>query len=356
MAVDQTKMSPPQAIDNDEIDLFELAGNLWKEKVVIIAFTVVATIIAIAYALMATPVYQSTAGVLPPRVSDVVALNPPQSDSKLSNLSTKDVYRVFTQTLESSTLRDQFYQEVFLPSLTESERAKPAEALRKMLAQTITVKVDDKGSNLDEVIVTLKKDPKTAQEWANRYIEMAGDLSTSELIENREAEVKNIVANIVNTISILRRQAKVEREREIVRLTEAYHIAKAIGIHEPQKPEGKVMEEGANYVDRNLLYLRGSNALKAQLEMLQQRKNDDPFIPQLAYLQQQLDFYESLQFKPADIAVYTFDQPALLPDFPIKPKKKLIVIIGFLLGGMIGVGVALVRIVVRNRRESSHQA
>ena len=44
---------------SDEIDLFELIADLWKEKWIIISTTLIAGIIAVAYALLATPIYQS---------------------------------------------------------------------------------------------------------------------------------------------------------------------------------------------------------------------------------------------------------------------------------------------------------
>ena len=344
-----------QKVDTDEIDLFELASNLWREKWIIIAFTVVATIIAIIYALMATPIYQTKAEALPPRISDIVALNPePQQEDTvlLKPLKTSDVFNLFSQVLNSASLRNEFYEAVYLPSLTEEARNKPAEALRKELGKIVEVKLSSKSDEPDVVTVTLPNDPNKAQEWANLYITMAGDKARNSLVQDRSAEVANIVSALTTNIGLLRSQAKMEREREIARLSEAYYIAKEIGIEEPQKPDGKMLEEGANYIDRNLPYLRGTKALAAQLYVLQNRKDDDPFIPELSNLQQQLNFYQSLQFNSKQVSAYTFDHPAELPDFPIKPKKSLIVVIGFLLGGMIGVGVALVRVMIRNRRES----
>ncbi|GGZ92271.1 hypothetical protein DC083_02355 [Ignatzschineria ureiclastica] len=341
-------------VDNDEIDLFELVANLWKEKIIIIVCTVLATVIAIAYAVMAAPIYQSQAAVLPPRVSDIVALNPePQKEDEvlLRPISTSQVFALFTQILTSSTLKNKFYEDLFLPSLSDEERNKPAESLRKAFAKVIDVKRAEQNEQQDLVTITLPKEAKMTQEWANLYITMAGDITKNILIKDRSSEVENIVQALTIDIQLLREQAKLERESEIARLTEAYNIAREIGIFEPQKPEGKMMEEGAAYIDRNLPYLRGANALAAQLNVLKQRKNDDPFIEELSNLQRQLNFYQSLQFKPELIKTYTFDQPAELPDFPIKPKKSLIVVIGFLIGGMMGIGIALVRVMIRNRRE-----
>lgn len=46
------------------------------------------------------------------------------------------------------------------------------------------------------------------------------------------------------------------------------------------------------------------------------------------------------------------DQVAVEPANPIKPNKKLIVAIGIMLGGMLGVFVALIRSMIRKRKNA----
>ena len=49
-----------------------------------------------------------------------------------------------------------------------------------------------------------------------------------------------------------------------------------------------------------------------------------------------------------DVVMYNISQTASLPGAPIKPNKKLIVVIGFLLGGMLAVMFVLLRQAIRN--------
>lgn len=49
----------------DEIDLFEIIGILWKRKKLIILITITITVLAIVYSLVATPVYKATAKIIP---------------------------------------------------------------------------------------------------------------------------------------------------------------------------------------------------------------------------------------------------------------------------------------------------
>ena len=51
----------PYPVHDDEIDLFELAENLWQQKWMIISITLVVTLIATAVAFMISPTYKSKA-------------------------------------------------------------------------------------------------------------------------------------------------------------------------------------------------------------------------------------------------------------------------------------------------------
>lgn len=60
---------------HDEIDLFELAADLWEQKWLILLITGICTALAAGYALLATPVYQASARFLPPLSMNIAPLN-----------------------------------------------------------------------------------------------------------------------------------------------------------------------------------------------------------------------------------------------------------------------------------------
>nr|WP_306275815.1 GNVR domain-containing protein [Pseudomonas oleovorans] len=62
---------------------------------------------------------------------------------------------------------------------------------------------------------------------------------------------------------------------------------------------------------------------------------------------------KSIQPNLEQLNLVRIDQPAIKPLKPIKPKKMLIVAIGLVLGGMLGVFVALIRIVFTGNRTRS---
>ncbi|MNR32418.1 Tyrosine-protein kinase ptk [compost metagenome] len=100
-------------------------------------------------------------------------------------------------------------------------------------------------------------------------------------------------------------------------------------------------------LDGSLMYMRGAKAIRAELQVLQARQSDDPFILELRKLQDRLAFLKGIDVKPDNVAVFTLDSAAEVPETPIKPKKVLIIALGVVLGGMLGVFIALVRYMMR---------
>jgi LPS O-antigen subunit length determinant protein (WzzB/FepE family) len=97
------------------------------------------------------------------------------------------------------------------------------------------------------------------------------------------------------------------------------------------------------------------NALKSnkEVEVLQQRTDDDPFISGLRDLQEGLARLQSVKIDESGLHAVTFDRKAYPPEHRIKPKRKLIVVLGLVLGLMLGVFLAFFRNFLENQRRES---
>ncbi|MEE4462429.1 GNVR domain-containing protein, partial [Azotobacter chroococcum] len=86
-----------------------------------------------------------------------------------------------------------------------------------------------------------------------------------------------------------------------------------------------------------------------QVEMLKQRKDkdEDLFLNGLDKLIGEAARLRSLKVDFSNLALVKVDQLAVEPIKPVKPKKLLILALGLVLGGMLGVFVALVRGMMR---------
>lgn len=338
---------------SDEIDLFELIADLWKEKWIIISTTLIAGVIAVAYALLATPIYQSQAEVLPPYVSQITALNKGafhannKEDDEVKNVferfSREDVYDFYLKALESKE-----YKSYFVNTLNTNKTL-----IDSVVGdQSIRVPSIKKVNNERYQITVTHSNPQMAQQLVNEYAILAGEWAKTRVIADRKAEVDSILDNIELELEMYQKQIDLAQKAEIKELKEGLYIAEKLGIESPMTPEGKATKEGAAYVDQNLLYMRGSKALTAQIEVLERRGIDVLLLPELRELTVKHEFFKSIEFDEDKISLYNLDAPAELPEKPIKPKKKLVVLIGGLVGFMLGGMIALVRIAMRNRKQA----
>ncbi len=200
-------------------------------------------------------------------------------------------------------------------------------------------------------------------------------------------------AELQDELKALRQQLKARRDNRITQLDEAIRIAKALGIGKPTTPsalgEGERVAQGSvirTEVNNQQipLYFMGSEALEAernallqrrsddftepriaqigkelkllesnrQVEVLKQRENEDLFLKDLAIWREEAARLRNLQFEVADLKLVSIDQAAVEPLKPIKPKKALILAAGLVIGGMLGLFIALLRNMLRRKPDA----
>lgn len=339
---------------DDEIDLVELAKALWTQKLIIIAVTISGAALALAYALLSSPVYEAKATVLPPLLSDIAAYNAGRTESsenqsQLKPFTTDEVYAVFTRNLRSLSLRRDFFESIYIPSLPEAAQAVPRDQLWSKFNEILLIKAPDKQRpELIEVAVQ-QSEPDQAAAWANGLISRAAEASERDMQLNVSSELETRIRSVERRIASLRSTAQQRREDRIAILREALVVARAVGMESPQVTAGRTSsnDELSEFIDGSLTYMRGAKAIEAEMKVLEDRKSDDPFIPELRSSQEQLSFLKTIDVQPENVSVFRLDSAAEVPETPIKPKKTLIVALGVVLGGMLGVFIALVRVLLR---------
>lgn len=336
---------------NDEIDLRELFVSLWAERLRILVVTLLVSGGAAAYAFLTTPIYEAKSSLLPPQLSDIAGYNLGRAAANLPNFTVKDVYQVFTRNLISDALRRKFFREVYLPALSEDERAEHQDKLWKRFNEKVlSASVPDEKEHPEYLEVRVEyKDPELAAKWTNLYVKSAAELTSNNMQQNVLLEIATRIQETERRIAVLRETALQRRQDRIVQLKEALAVADTVGISAPQVTTGRTSSDGAlsSFVDGSLMYMRGANAIRAELQTLENRKSDDPFITELRDLQSQQAFLKGIDVKPDHVAAFTLDSVAEVPETPIKPKKALVLAIGVVLGLVLGVLVALFSRVLR---------
>ena len=336
--------TPASTQRTDEFGLFELFVALWDQKLLIFSVALVGTLAAATYAFLSKPVYEARVYLQPPTMNGIADFNYGRTvGTELTPFTIKDVYDVFTRNLQSESLRRAFYNQVYLPSLSPSERSGSQDLLYSEFLKLLTIGLPSKEQPDRYSVVVHGEDPANTVVWVKDFAARAGAAAEKEMISNitREAEVR--ARNLGQQITTLQEAESRVRQDSITRLREALAVAVAIGLDNPPIISDNLSAEVSAGMDGPLTYMRGSKALKAEIQNLETRKSDDPFIGQLRALQIKQSFYKDLQVSPSTVSVYRQDGPIEQPDRPIKPKKVLIILLGLFLGCVLGFMIALVR-------------
>lgn len=347
-----TPTNKPQLSRDEEINLFEVVVNLWHQKWVIIVLTGVFALLAVAYAFLSTPVYQASARVMPPSATDVLPFNLGRSQADLTALDVESAFALFQRNLTSQSARRWFLEEHYLPHRREQGDSSNRDVLARQMATVLIVRRPDERNNPSVYEVTVNVDhPELAAEWANLFVDRAAARSRQDLEARTDLEIANRRTELRNRINVVRSSTLDQRKDRIARLSEALQVAEAVGFDSPQITRGQTAAEGdlSQIIDGNLLYMRGSRAIRAELDLLEKRENDDPFIIELRAIEQELGLLNQIGPVPESVRLFTLDSIADVPQGPIKPNKPKIVLVGVILGGVLGGVIALVRTAIRRR-------
>ena len=339
--------------NESQIDFFALLGELWREKLIISVCVLLAAGAAIVYSVVAAEKYESSAVLAPPRASDVASLNLGRAQADLSLITASDVYDIFVRSLLAGATRRVFFDEVYRPYQLEHH---PSLTRADMLAQMrndLTVAAADPASDREQHSVTMRApDPELASQWVKRYIELAEASASVDLQANIEQELSNSRVALEQRVAILRTSAKNERADRIARLREALAVADSVGIDDPQVTTGDTAAsaERGDVINGNLLYKRGSKAIRAELDMLASRETDDPFIADLRDVEQEIQLLGVVTASAENVNLYRIDTEADVPDDPVWPNRPVVVALGIMIGLIFGLAAALARIARRRSR------
>lgn len=221
-------------------------------------------------------------------------------------------------------------------------------------------------------------------------LEMKMEAQRASYSASKEAKIATLLeadalkrAELEDELTALRVELKTRRTNRIQQLNEAISIAASLGIQTPTSPSAMAdsPRSGSQVIRTEInnqevpLYFMGTEALTAERDALSSRTSDDFIEPRIAEIQSELAMLQSnreveiLQEREGEDVYLTnlaelreeaarlkgikldierlrlvrLDQPALQPLSPIKPKKAMILALGIVLGGMLGIFVALVR-------------
>ncbi len=202
-------------------------------------------------------------------------------------------------------------------------------------------------------------------------------------IEKMEHENAKKIAVLQEQITAALNRARANRDTRIAHAKEALKMAKTLGVINPstmdimaKKGQKNTTGTSITVVDKQAipLYLYGSKYLSMLIETLNGRSSDEVFLNKSSELKEKIHVIENdavlaaLKTRKSDdpwigglsdelskinaikklapdfssALAYTMDAPAIITGKPVKPKRKLIVLVSLFLSLFVGIFVALI--------------
>jgi len=368
----------------DEISLIELWNVLAGRWRLIAATTLLATLIAIVYALTIPPLYKATAYFLPPSEQDVA----PIGDAGVQDVSADEAYSLFKQMLSSKSLLDHYKSEHSLegnPSLIiNSDNKIPgslnlsiewhdpdeaagwvdglSEMANKVVVEQFLLNLDNNlHHQIESIENTISSERKRAQKKREDRIEtIESTISSKRNLAQKQREDRIVVigesleivnAQIENTISLLQKFSQSYANHESTQ-QEILKTHLKLSNESTALQTEKVMLQNRSSDDR---FIYGLDDLEDEKVTLLNRTSDDPFIPGLSQLEKELVRLKSINISNTSINTYTLDQPALSSSYPIKSNRRRIITLGGIIGLMGGVFLAFLLNFIQNQKNRSEE-
>ena len=329
-----------------EINLITLFNRISERRRSLLFIILASIIISLVYAFSQEESFKTQAYLIPPESRYTQPLNVFLDDGyRLSRdeITPSTIYRVFMLNLQSRKYqRKYFFDNNLYTNFDEDDHEKSfRDNFYKRINFTIESKITSRDFREQQFLTVtfIHNDPNQAANWLNDYIKMVSDITTKDFVDGINILIRNTKKTFESEIVSKKNLAiKITQDR-IVQLEEALEIAKDLGITEiqsnPTNQQSVILSEDESIHSKNPIYFYGTKALNAEIAALKNRKNMDSFISGLRQLELKVKSLESITVNVADVRSAQVDQKALPPEMRHSPKRKLIVILGAILGGFI---------------------
>lgn len=320
-----------KGLDGD-LDVLELVKGMCERWLLILACALGGVLVAAIMVMRMEPKYEVKLSIDFPARGDLAQLNVARKEAGLEPFSNVAVFKDFVADLRSESVRQTFFEE-------RADKEAPGLPYAEFSA-TFSVVEEARGGYLSMTAT----DGRQAGVLLERFAKAAAEKTKHDLLEHHAEEIAERVGSVEKKIAVLRETARRMRDDHIVRLNESLGIARILGIDKPLLIAGGISANatGADEV----AYLRGVKALEAEVKALQLRASDDAYIKELRPLEQSLSGYREQKVESAVFRPYRQNG-----DIEVHPKgvaKRLILLVGGVLGAAVGVLVALFAMLLRN--------
>lgn len=338
----------------DEIDLFELLGTLWKKKWVILFITLLTTGLAAVYAFTAKEQWTAKTYIQAPRIAELG-----------SYLKFRQAYaRILNQSLDTSALANGLFSDLILIAESPDTKIKFLESTEyyKKEAQNLSSEQDKKvwladQANKGLVITppkekgsvsyyTIQASADSAQEaykLLQGYLKDVNNQAVTLSLDEFDQSINTLLVSLKKEVNDIDFQKKAEKLDQIAYIQRDLTTAEQAGI-----TDYRSSKNGFDNAQSSYKFLLGGKLLSAELKATK----DAPIIYPFRYyeVKRQIDELEGMLRDNINAQAYRYQ---MMPSEPLnkdKPNKILIITIGFLLGFILSLGGVFLCFIVKAKR------
>jgi len=339
---------------NDEASLADFWRLITRHKGLALLGFSATLLLAVIYLFNAEPVYKATAHLLPPQQQDFQGLLIEGSglfdvdfDAAAEGYRSKTIFNGFLDNLGSKGLRREFFDKYKLinhyVAAEDKKNVNKDQIFDAIFNRRLQVS-GSKNSTSSAIVSFSDSDPKLAAHWVNQFIDFTNKRTVLQLFNDVNSVLQAEKDQVRDKLASKLKLAEQRRLDTITTMKEALHVAGVLGLVDSSmfpKMTDKSPAGLAVNTAQVPLYMRGTEALKTEISVLESRKSDEPFIDGYRDLEERLAFLDSISIKPASLSAVTIDDPARIPYRLEKPNKKVIAFFGIIFGIIVGVIMAL---------------
>ena len=346
----------------EDIDINNFIKLFLEEKRMVFIIFVAAVLMSVIYALFATKYYKAYAYILPPQTKHIQALNVVDSDGDLLSQDTplqpNDIYASFIRNVQSRNLQREYFFNNAVMLFDEPDKDLSFEDnFHKKLYFQLSSKTTSRDIRSQSflTITYIHTDPHRAASILNDYIDIVNQKTAEDFTEGVNLLIRTSRNSLIAEIDGKRLLAKKITQDRIKRLEEAFSIAKKLNIvdrvTDSTNSQNVVLDGDKNISSDTPLYLYGTKSLRAEIDVLASRESFEAFIPGLRALEQKAEGLKNIRVNSFDVKAAQIDQPANPPKMRFTPKRKIIVLMGGIIGVFISFLYLLYLMIVRREED-----
>ena len=330
-----------QASSSDEVDLRDLVLVLWQQKLLILIITVLFAVVGVGYALLASEQWSTKAVITVPKPEDLLPMRKVAMQAEALGLkgfpSGKVLYQEFIQEFNAYENRREYLKASPLFAEQVEELGLDDKARRRWLrdwAKLVSAAPLDKKGEVPGIEISFSAPTAEGslvmlEGYIDYIIKLQQQRVVHRLSEERVLQLEGISTRYV----LMQEDAKRALKQDVSETALANSIAKAAGVSAPLE----------NYDSRERFSISlGTKGLDERLALLKSL-DIELYKPELPKLKVQMARLKQISLEGISFRPFSYLDA---PDEPMsrdKPKRPLIVVLATLLGGMLGVGIVLVR-------------